>query len=188
MNNVPMKSFKEIIHGGGVAVMRTDTLYGLVCDAHNQSALDRIYDIKQRNRAKPCIILVAYFNQIRDFGIEINSSLENILSSYWPGKVSIILPTHDGRVDTHYIHRGTGGIAFRIPDDESLRNILADVGPLAAPSANPEGKTPAKNIHEARDYFGDQVDYYLDAGDVVDTQPSKVIKIINSLDIEVLRG
>ena len=50
-----MKSFKEIIHDGGVAVIRTDTLYGLVCDVFNQHAVDRIYNIKQRNKSKRCI-------------------------------------------------------------------------------------------------------------------------------------
>lgn len=182
-----MKSFKDIIKNGGVAVMKTDTLYGLVCDARNQPALDRIYYIKKRDRKKACIVLVGDYSQIELFGITIDADLKKVLDQYWPGKNSIILTTLNDGVNTHYIHRGTGGIAFRIPNDKDLQKILLDVGPLAAPSANPEGKPPAQNITEAIDYFGDKVDYYLDGGQVENAQPSKIIKISNLIDVEIIR-
>jgi L-threonylcarbamoyladenylate synthase len=54
-----------------------------------------------------------------------------------------------------------------------------------APSANPEGKEPAKTIEEAKRYFTDKVDFYVDAGKL-DSQPSTLISIINGA-IEVLR-
>lgn len=183
-----MKSFKDIMHKGGVAVLRTDTLYGLVCDAQNQHAVQRIYNIKKRNPLKPVIVLVADIDQIRSFGIEITRALESHLNDYWPGKVSIILQANDEIVNTHYIHKGTGGIAFRIPEVDSLRDLLRDVGPLVAPSANPEGQSPASTIQEAIDYFGDLVDYYVDGGQVADTNPSKIIKISQEINEEIIRG
>jgi L-threonylcarbamoyladenylate synthase len=182
-----MKSFKKIIQSGGVAVIRTDTIYGLVADAKNQKSVSRIYAIKKRNLLKPVIVLVSNLDQIRSFDVTINSDLEITLNKYWPGKVSIILSPNDISMHTHYIHKGTGGIAFRIPDDNDLRNILEDVGPLVAPSANPEGFAPAENIQQAMDYFGDTVDYYVDGGDVTDTKPSMVIKISNSMIKEIIR-
>jgi L-threonylcarbamoyladenylate synthase len=183
-----MKSFKDIIKDGGVVVLRTDTLYGLVCDATDQHAVNRIYTIKKRDLLKPVIVLVANIDQIRTFGIEINKNLEKQLDIYWPGKVSIVLPVNDAKVNTHYIHKGTGGIAFRIPDEESLRALLLDVGPLVAPSANPEGQPPASNIQEALDYFGESVDYYVDGGQVINAEPSKIIKISNSIQVDVIRN
>ncbi|MCI5051091.1 MAG: threonylcarbamoyl-AMP synthase [Candidatus Pacebacteria bacterium] len=182
-----MKSFQDIIKEGGVAVLRTDTLYGLVADAKNQQAVDRIYDIKKRNPLKPVIVLVDSYKDIESFGIHISSELKMILGQYWPGKVSILLPANDTSVNTHYIHKGTGSIAFRIPDNEELRAVLRDVGPLVAPSANPEGKEPARTIQEAIDYFGDAVDYYADGGEVIDTKASKIIKISKEISEEVIR-
>lgn len=172
-----MKSFKEIIQNGGVAVMRTDTLYGLVADAKNPEAVSRIYEIKGRNPLKAVIVLVANYAQIQEMGIVINEDLKSKLDQHWPGKVSVILPVNNNDAATHHIHKGTGGIAFRIPDDEKLRKTLNEVGPLVAPSANPEGMPPAKTILEAERYFKDQVDYYLDGGEVSDDTPSKIIKI-----------
>lgn len=182
-----MKSFKKIIKEGGIAVIQTDTLYGLVADAKNEKAVHRVYEVKKRDVLKPVIVLVANFEQIESFGIDISKDLKKILNNYWPGKVSIILPANDTTVDTHYIHKGTGGIAFRIPAKESLREILRDVGPLVAPSANPEGKEPAKNIQQAINYFGDNVNYYLEGEDVIDTRPSKIIKISHGIKEEIIR-
>jgi L-threonylcarbamoyladenylate synthase len=69
-----------------------------------------------------------------------------------------------------------------------LRKILADVGPLIAPSANIEGQAPAMNIQQAIDYFGDSVDFYVNGGDVVDTRPSKIIKVSHNIDEIIIRS
>lgn len=182
-----MKSFKDIIKKGGVAVIRTDTLYGLVADAKNQHAVDRIYEIKGRDPLKPVVVLVADYDDIRSFDVTIDEQLQEQLEMFWPGKVSIILKVNDERVDTHYIHKGTGGIAFRIPADEELCKLLRDVGPLVAPSANPEGKKPARTIGEATRYFGDKVNYYLDGGEILDGKSSKIIKITQDIHIQIVR-
>lgn len=183
-----MKSLAKIIKKGGVAVIKTDTLYGLVADAQNQASVDRIYDIKSRSHQKPCIVLIADYHQMRNFGITVDEQLQKKLVHYWPGPVSILMPADDTEVNTYYLHRGTGHIAFRMPDNQELRSLLLETGPLVAPSANPEGKRPASNIDMAMDYFGDEVDYYLDGGEIApDTKPSKIIKIIHNTDVEIIR-
>src|SRR5204863_149383 len=65
-----------------------------------------------------------------------------------------------------YLHRGTNTLALRLPKDESLQNLLKKTGPLIAPSANVEGLPPAKNITDAKKYFGDGVDLYIDGGEI----------------------
>lgn len=183
-----MKKLADIIKKGGVAVIRTDTLYGIIADAKNPHAVTRVYKIKNRQPLKPVIVLVADYNQIRSFGIEISSIFEQILSEYWPGKVSIVLPVTDESVDTHYLHKGTHGIAFRIPDDKKLCALLKKIGPVIAPSANKEGKQPARTIQDAEVYFGDDIDFYLDGGEVIDDTPSKLIQITHNIKIKTLRG
>jgi L-threonylcarbamoyladenylate synthase len=107
-----MKSFKEIIKNGGVAVIKIDTLYGLVCDAFNQHAVNRIYALKKRNPLKPVIVLIASLEDIKKFGINLDKSLSDKLARIWPAKISVIVSSNDISVNTHYIHKGTGGIAF----------------------------------------------------------------------------
>ena len=76
-------------------------------------------------------------------------------------------------------------MAFRLPDKKNLIDLIKKVGPLVAPSANPEDMSPAKNIKEARRYFGEAVDFYVDEGDLV-SGPSTLVKILGD-NIEVVR-
>lgn len=164
----------EILAGGGIGVLATDTLYGLVGSAFSGDAVERIYDLKQRYPNKPLIVLISTIEDIERFGVVISESLEQTLKSYWPGPYSIILPTIDE--DFEYLTRGQDSIAFRMPDKDELLEIMQVTGPLIAPSANIEGMPPAKTIDEAKRYFGDNVDFYLDEGEV-DGKASTIIRL-----------
>ncbi len=178
----------KILRANGVAVVRTDTLYGILGTALDELVVERIYKIKKRNRLKPVIVLISHPHDIEKYFFKkIDPELKEILFDYWPGKVSIVLET-DNDLSWHYLHKGTGGIAFRVPDNEDLRFLLKETGPLVAPSANPEGEAPAKNIREAMRYFGDLVDYYHDGGDCLNEEASKIIRIKDDLSIEFIRG
>jgi L-threonylcarbamoyladenylate synthase len=78
-----------------------------------------------------------------------------------------------------------GTLAFRFPKKEDLIELIKETGPIVAPSANSEGAVPAKNLDEARKYFGDEVDFYIDGGEI-DSEPSTLVKIDGD-KIEVLR-
>jgi L-threonylcarbamoyladenylate synthase len=88
--------------------------------------------------------------------------------------VSIVLPSIDEEFE--FLSRGTDSIAFRLPSDERVRELLKRTGPLVAPSANLEGQPPATDIVSAKNYFGDAVDFYLDAGEL-EGKASTLIRI-----------
>lgn len=173
------KQVADILKSGGIAVVATDTLYGLVGQALNRPAVERIYTVKGRSPAKPFIILISHQSQLELFGVQAVSQLND----YWPGPVSIILPCN--RPDLKYLHRGTNDLAFRLPAKDDLRALIDQTGPLVAPSANPEGQPPATTITEAKAYFSNKVDVYADSGRV-EGNPSKLIKITGG-QIETLR-
>ena len=175
----------EKLTRGGVIVMPTDTIYGVVAQALVSSAVDRIYVIKGRDEHKPFIILLSDMHDLAQFGIVPTSAQEKVVSGVWPGPVSIILPCTDSRFS--YLTRGGETLAFRVPADESLRNILKEVGPLVAPSANPQGFPPAKTIEEARSYFGSRVDGYVNGG-LREGKASRVISLREDGFITQLRA
>lgn len=152
----------HILRAGGIGVMATDTLYGLVGSAFSNEAVKRLYRAKGRDEGKPFIILISSASDLERFGIRLNEQEKTILHSVWPGTVSVILPCPDSRFG--YLHRGTGTLAFRLPNDDGLRAFLREAGPLAAPSANPQGKKPAETILDAEMYFGNEADFYRDGG------------------------
>ncbi len=178
-----MSNIISILKNSGVGILPTDTLYGIVGSAFSEKAVERIYTLKGRDEDKPLIILINSIGDLGRFGVEIDQETEEILQKYWPGKVSVILPCLDPRFE--YLHRGKGSLAFRLPVDKKLISILKETGPLVAPSANPQGLVPAKTIAEAKEYFGDKVDFYEDGG-ILKSLPSTLIGIKDG-QITVLR-
>ena len=173
----------RILTGGGIGVLPTDTLLGLVGSALRISAIERIYTVRKRDPGKPPIVLIPSIASLEQFGIKPRNKILSILKKVWPGKVSVIL-SRPGR-KFQYLHRGTGAIAFRVPKDTKLVKLLTMVGPLAAPSANTQGEPPARNLKEARRYFGNSVDFYV-RGKPKSKVPSKLISIKKE-KVEVLR-
>jgi L-threonylcarbamoyladenylate synthase len=168
------KDIIKILKKGGVGVLATDTIYGVVGPALNKKTVKRLYKIRGRDPKKPFIILIGTINDLKKFGVKITPEFKKAFKRYWPGKVSIILPCTARKFN--YLHRGKKSLAFRLPAKKNLRELIKKTGPLVAPSANPEKKKPAARIQEAKNYFGDKIDFYIDAGKI-DSVASTVIEI-----------
>lgn len=144
------------LQAGGVAVVRTDTLYGLVARADDQAAVARVYRLKQRSSGKPLIVLLADPDQAYDGRAAIRDHSDGLVAT----SVIVASPTAPAWLR----HPSDGTVAYRVPADRWLRTILRQTGPLVAPSANPQGEAPARDVAMARRYFGPAVDYYHDRG------------------------
>lgn len=158
----------DVLNKGGAAVIRTDTIYGIVGRADNRETVERIYQIKGRTPEKSPIVLIA--NPSDMFDVYDHTVLAT-LRDYWPGPNSIILPSQSG---PSWITRGNESIAYRLPANAALQELLHATGPLIAPSANPEGLPPATTIEQAKQFFGDAIDCYCDGGTITDTTPSSL--------------
>jgi len=167
-----------LMQPGAVAVIPTDTVYGLVGRAADPSAVQSIYNLKHRER-KPGTLVAASIEQLVELGI--TRALLTPVEKFWPGAVSVITPCPD----LPYLHQGLGSIAIRIPNDEKLLALLRETGPLQTSSANQPGEPPATTIDEAKAYFGDDVHWYEDGG-YVKGEPSTVIRVEGGV-IDVVR-
>lgn len=178
-----LKDAVEVIKNGGVVITKTDTIYGFLADATNPDSVERIYRIKQRESEKPFIILIPELKSLGYFHVSGNEKGEKILAK----KGITVIFKLEKPEELTYLHRGTKKLAFRIPDDPEFLGFLKDLGkPVVAPSANPSGLEPAKNIKEAVDYFGGEVDLYIDRGEVVSNIPSTIVEVENG-KIKILR-
>jgi len=159
------KNIINVIKEGGVGVLPTDTLYGLVALALNKKAVKRVYQLKKRNPQKPCIILISSLKDLDIFGVCLSQSQNKFLKRAWPGRVSVVLMVGQKKqartIEMSYLKPLNQTLAFRMPKPAWLRSLLKKTGPLIAPSCNPEGLEPAKTIKQAKEYFGDKVDFYL---------------------------
>lgn len=166
---------------GGVGVMPTDTVYGLVARAHDKQAVARLYALKDRDH-KPGTVVAANTDQLIELGV----AQEHVdrVKQWWPGSLSVETPLGD---EHSYLHQDTGRQGFRVVADEKLKRILEQTGPLVTSSANHPGKPGSVNIEEAWDYFNDRVDFYVDGGDLSGKAPSTIVRISNDGQLEVLR-
>lgn len=170
------------LKAGSIAVIPTDTQYGIVTSAFNQNSVEKVYQLRKRSPEKPMIILISDLTDLEKFDIDLSEELIAKIKTLWPNPLSIIFPKENG---FEYLHRGKKSLAFRIPKLNWLQDLLKISGPLVAPSANFEGELPATNIAEAQNYFGDQIDFYIDNG-VQNNPPSTVIRFIDQ-KIEIIR-
>jgi tRNA threonylcarbamoyl adenosine modification protein (Sua5/YciO/YrdC/YwlC family) len=164
-----------------IGVIATDTVYGLVVRATDHVAVARLYALKQRDK-KPGTLIAANLQQLEDLGLK--HRYLKAVEQFWPGAVSVVIPCADPELE--YLHQGKMSLAVRIPADKQLHELLITTGPLLTSSANQPGEPVAAAIAQAKKYFGDEVDFYEDAGDLSSRQPSTIIRIIDDA-IEVVR-
>ena len=146
MEKAKITNVIKILQKGGIGVLPTDTIYGLVGRAEDKEAVAKIKKFKKRSTGKPFIVLISSLKDLEKFGIKLNPEDRKILVKIWPGPVSVAFSPK---------------LSFRWPKNKLLTEIIKKTGPLVAPSANPEGLPPASTITEARAYFSDKVNFYL---------------------------
>lgn len=117
-----------LLNGGGIALLPTDTLYGLHGRASDPTVSARIAAIKGRAEEKPFVIIAANVDQLRALGLIVPEEL----TSLWPAPLTAILR-----------RRNATPLAVRVPDRTWLRDLLLLTGPLVSTSANRSGEPPA---------------------------------------------
>jgi L-threonylcarbamoyladenylate synthase len=171
----------ELLRAGGAGFMPSDTVYGLSALAQYEAAVSKIYELKGRDNNKPCIILLANVEQARQVGIE--SDTLKAVQPYWPAALTFIAPAPNA---PKYLHRGLKSLAVRVPDNKELLRLLSTVGPLVSTSANLQNEPVAHDIHIAREYFGDRLDFYVDSR-TLNGQPSTIAQLNARGELEIIR-
>ena len=169
----------QIVSAGGVIAFRTDTFYGLGADPFNVSAVSKIRELKGREENKPILLLLSEASVGDRFIADRSEAFEEVARKFWPGPLTIVgvavanLPPE--------ITAGTGTVGVRVPADEGVRDLVRTCGgALTATSANPSGSEPARSAKDVFDYFGDKIDFILDGGEVITTEPSTVLDVTTS--------
>lgn len=169
---------------GKVGVIPTDTIYGIVGSALNPKTVKEIYSLRKRKPDKPFIILIFSLSDLKKFDINLTDAQVEVLKKIWPNPVSVVLPCPKAKF--FYLHRGKNSLAFRMPNNKMLLDLLKEVGPLVAPSANYEKEPSSGTIDEAKKYFGDNAAFYINGGKLK-SKPSTVMQLYEDGTYIVLR-
>lgn len=178
---------KKLSISGQVIAMKTDTVYGLICNAYDKVACNKIYEIKKRDIKKPLSIFIKSIDEIGQYvdNTILSEKVVNVMKKYWPGKLTIILKKKQNLFN--YLTCGFDTIGIRIPNDRQLLEILKKVDfPLAETSCNLSGEKEYCNANEIREKLGNTVDLIIDGGEINKNIPSTVIEIVGD-EIKVIR-
>lgn len=185
----------EVLRRGEAVVYPTETLYGLGVDALNPQALERLLRLKVRQAGKPTSVLVRDRDMLADLVDAIPAAADQLMQRFWPGPLTLVLAAKASVPQG--LTAGTASIGVRISSHPVAQALVTALGrPLTAPSANPAGERPPTRIEYARDYFGEEVSLYLDAGDLPAEPPSTIVDVRDGLrllragaiDFEDVRG
>ena len=161
-----------VLNRGGVAVIPTDTVYGLAARPDFEAAVDRLYTIKGREAKKPIALLASDVEAIGRFGYPVEGKARELAEKYWPGALTLVI----------------GKEGFRIPDHAKTRELIAACGGvLRVTSANLSGRRPATDAPQALKDVGLSADYVVDDGVSPGGVPSTVVRVRDDGSIEVLR-
>ena len=181
-----MDNIVEIIKNGGLVVMPTDTIYGIIGDATNVDTIRKVYEIKKRDFNKPLLMLVNSVDMLKKYVLNITDLETELINEYWPGPLTIIFKK--GIELSDLLTAGKDTIGVRYPDNNMLLDIIGKVGrPLLSTSVNISGKSEVTNPNFIDEEIINSIDFIMDCG-VCDNVASSVIKCKDGKIIVLRKG
>ena len=153
----------DVLRGGGLVAVPTETVYGLGGNAEDPAAVARIFQAKGRPADHPLIVHLAGAGQLGDWVAEVPETARVLAERFWPGPLTLVL-----RRGPRVPLEATGGletVAVRVPDHPVTLDLLSAFGGgVTAPSANRFGSVSPTTADDVRAELGDAVDFVLDGG------------------------
>ncbi|MBR4868976.1 MAG: threonylcarbamoyl-AMP synthase [Clostridia bacterium] len=152
INDLP--AVAELLRGGQVVAIPTETVYGLAANALNEQAVRKIFAAKNRPADNPLIVHIATWEELLPLVKEIPPKAKALADAFWPGPLTMVLPRSEQIPNV--VTAGGDTVAVRMPAHDMARAIIKACGlPLAAPSANRSGSpSPTTAAHVMNDMDG----------------------------------
>ncbi len=171
-----IRTAAQALRSGRIVAFPTETVYGLGVCADNDTAIDNLYSVKRRPRNKELSILIAEPDDVRKHVKQITPIANKLISSFWPGPLTIIFDLPDNRT-----------VGIRNSSHHVVKDLLNAAGiSIVSTSANISGRPPATDAQQVISSFSDKVDVVLDGGSAEAGKPSTVIKIVDNT-FEIIR-
>jgi L-threonylcarbamoyladenylate synthase len=143
------KKIKSTLENGGVIAFVTDTVWGLGCLPNNEQGVNRIYEIKKRERQKPLILMSNEVYPLLDYVEPIPKLGQVLIKKYFPGGLTLV--TDKSQKTPDYVTSGMSTVGIRVPNNETFKQICEIVPNhvLATTSANLSHQPSALTYEQA---------------------------------------
>lgn len=179
----------DLLEVGGTIVYPTETCYGLGCAATNQTAVDKIFEIKQRQREKSLLIVFPDREMAKEYVVW-SHGIEELANRYWPGPLTIVAEAKEPSMLADGVVAPDGSVAFRISSHPIVHEITASLSkPIVSTSANISAMSSPYDIVSVEEMFVDsthQPDLLLDGGTLPEQSPSTIVRVDNG-ELHVIR-
>ncbi len=152
----------DVLKKGGIAVLPTETVYGIVACMSNEAAVRRVIELKRRG-SEPLTVHVASIEQARELVDKMPKVAELLAESLWPGPLTIVLKKSNKVPD--YVTAGLNKVGIRIPRHSLTLEVLRRVGPSVMPSANIHDNPSPTTVYDVIEDLGSNIDIIVDAGE-----------------------
>ncbi len=154
---------KLLLEQGELVAIPTETVYGLAGNAFDEKAILKIFQVKERPAFDPLIIHVPDIETVMKCVIDIPALAADLITTFWPGPLTIIFKKKD--IIPDLVTSGLDTIGVRMPAHPLTLQLLQELKfPLAAPSANPFGYISPTSAQHVFDQLGEKIPYILDGG------------------------
>ncbi len=169
------------VRDGEIIIYPTDTVYGLGCDPYNKDAVDKIFEIKDREKGKALPLLSHSLVEIDRIAL-LTDEIKKLAREFWPGALTVITYLKDDRLV--YTLGVKDKIGVRIPDNHcALRLIEASNGMLVGTSANISGYKSVNNVKELDARLIERVKIVLDGGTTLGIEST----VLDMIDKRIVR-
>ncbi len=180
-----IKMVADSLKKGGIIAYPTDTYYGIGCDIMNKKAIEKIYQLKQRDRNKPFSFICSGLKNISNYAMVSNYAYKT-MKRLLPGPYTFVMAGSKLVPKIMLTKRKTAGI--RVPDSNICTAIVEELGnPIISTSATMPDGTIFSNPSLLYDHFSSRIDIVIDGGPVPD-EPSSVISLIDDYPVIIRRG
>lgn len=182
-----IKELNEILKNGGVISFVTDTVWGLGCLPSSQKGVERIYEIKGRDRSKPLILMSDETKYLLPYIETVPDKTKELMNKYFPGALTVILKKSEKT--PLYITSEKKTVGIRVPDNQFFKELCSKIDGhvLATTSANLSNHVSSKTFEEANKSIGKYVDIvFEDYGYTCKGMESTVLLAVND-EFKILR-
>jgi L-threonylcarbamoyladenylate synthase len=181
-----IKKGVKILQKGGVVAFPTDTVYGLGADAFNPTAVERIYEIKNRPKYQQFPLLIADVKQLTALAEPIPEIVWFLARRFWPGGLTLVLSKKDS-VPAYLASRPT--IAVRIPNHPVCLALIQRLGnPIIGTSANISGQPAALTAEEVEQQLGKKIDLIINGCQCPGGKESTIVDITHEPPVILRQG
>lgn len=172
----------KVLADGGVVLYPTDTVYGLGANIFDNSAVKKVFKIKQRSLLKPLSILISDVEAI-DLVAKVSLSQKEVINNYLPGPYTFILKKNP--VVPRVVTSGSSYVGVRVPDNDIARS-LASIFPITTTSANVSDDEMLSTPDEIIEQLDCDVDLVIDVGELKSKRASMIVDLSDN-DIRIIR-